>query len=156
MANWMIQCADRYLRSLYDYLYNKMYCFHVLQTDETSVKVSKDGHPANSKSYMCVYRTEKDYGDTPIILYEYQKTRKADHPWKLIDNIDGAQSSAIIYSITVKSKGESSKSFPISGIYPDRNEVPSEDMDYRFMEKLLPWSEQLPEICRSKTKTTNV
>ena len=31
-----------------------------------------------------------------------------------------------------------------------------EDMDYRFMEELLPWSEQLPEICRSKTKTKNV
>ena len=31
-----------------------------------------------------------------------------------------------------------------------------EDTDYRFMEDLLPWSEQLPEICRSKTKTTNV
>ena len=31
-----------------------------------------------------------------------------------------------------------------------------EDTDYRFMEDLLPWSGQLPEICRSKTKTTNV
>ena len=28
--------------------------------------------------------------------------------------------------------------------------------DYSFIEKLLPWSGQLPEICRSKSKTTNV
>ena len=80
MANWMIQCADRYLGPLYDYLHNRMYRFHVLQADETLVRVSKDGRPANSKSYMWVYRTGKGYGDTPIILYEYQKTRKADHP----------------------------------------------------------------------------
>lgn len=31
-----------------------------------------------------------------------------------------------------------------------------EDTDYHFMEKLLPWFEQLPELYRSKTKTTNV
>ncbi|MFR3751741.1 MAG: IS66 family transposase [Enterocloster sp.] len=52
----------------------------MLQADETLVRVSKDGRPANSKSYMWVYRAGKGYGDTPIILYEYQKTRKADHP----------------------------------------------------------------------------
>ena len=31
-----------------------------------------------------------------------------------------------------------------------------EDTDYSFIEKLLPWSDQLPEICRSKSKTTNL
>ena len=65
MANWMIQCADRYLGPLYDYLHKRMYHFHVLQADETPAKVSKDGRPANSKSYMRVYRTGKGYGDTP-------------------------------------------------------------------------------------------
>ena len=39
MANWVIQCADRYLGALYDYLHNRMYRFHVLQADETPVKV---------------------------------------------------------------------------------------------------------------------
>ena len=43
MANWVIQCANRYLGPLYDYLHNRMYRFHVLQADETPVKVSKDG-----------------------------------------------------------------------------------------------------------------
>ena len=52
MANWMIQCADRYLGILYDYLHKELYRFHVLQADETPVMVSKDGRPANSKSYM--------------------------------------------------------------------------------------------------------
>ena len=52
MANWTIQCADRYLAALYDYLHEKMYGYHVLQADETPVLVNKDGRPAGSKSYM--------------------------------------------------------------------------------------------------------
>ena len=319
MANWMIQCADRYLGPLYDYLHNRMYRFHVLQADETLVRVSKDGRPANSKSYMWVYRTGKGYGDTPIILYEYQKTWKADHPreflkgftgtvvcdgysayrkldresetivfagcwtharryfadalkalpkqdhqaakdtvayeatkrigaiyhldtqladlkpddrkkqrqinlkplveaffvwakeiqtsgrltkgktleginycinqeealkvflddgevpldnnategllrslclhkhaWKLIDSIDGAQSSAIIYSITETAKANNLNPFRYLEYILTVMKEHQEDTDYRFMEELLPWSEQLPEICKSKTKTTNV
>ena len=89
MANWVIQCADRYLGPLYDYLHNRMYRFHVLQADETPVKVSKDGRPANSKSYMWVYRTGKGYGDTPIILYEYQKTRKKEHAREFLKDFSG-------------------------------------------------------------------
>ena len=319
MANWVIQCADRYLGPLYDHLHNRMYRYHVLQADETPVKVSKDGRPANSKSYMWVYRTGKGYGDPPIILYEYQKTRKADHPreflkgftgvvvcdgysayrklgreteaivfagcwthagryfadalkvlpkkeheaakdtvayeaikrigaiyhldnqlaelkpddrrkqrqinlkplveaffawakeiresgrltkgktleginycinqeealkvflddgevpldnnategalrsfclhkhaWKLIDSIDGAKSSAIVYSITETAKANNLNPFRYLEYVLTVMKDHQEDTDYRFMEDLLPWSEQLPEICRSKTKTTNV
>lgn len=90
MANWGIQCADRYLGPLYDYLYNRMYRFHVLQADETPAKVSKDGCPANSKSYMWVYWTGKGYGDPTIILYEYQKTRKGNHPQEFLKGFTGA------------------------------------------------------------------
>lgn len=89
MANWMIQCADRYLGILYDRLHKEMYQFHVLQADETPVMVTKDGRPANSKSYMWVYRTGKSYTDTPIILYEYQRTRKADHPEEFLKDYKG-------------------------------------------------------------------
>ncbi|UWP57883.1 IS66 family transposase [Ruminococcus gauvreauii] len=38
---------------------------------------------------MWVYRTGKGYGDTPIILYEYQKTRKADHPREFLKGFKG-------------------------------------------------------------------
>jgi transposase len=34
MANWTIQCADRYLVILYDYLHKRIYDYHVLQADE--------------------------------------------------------------------------------------------------------------------------
>lgn len=90
MANWMIQCADRYLGILYDRLHKEMYQFHVLQADETPVMVTKDGRPVNSKSYMWIYRTGKSYTDTPIILYEYQRTRKADHPEEFLKDFKGS------------------------------------------------------------------
>lgn len=35
MANWTMQCADRYLAVLNDHLHEKMYGYHVLQADET-------------------------------------------------------------------------------------------------------------------------
>ena len=89
MANWTIQCADRYLAVLYDCLHKKMYGYHVLQADETPVLVNKDGRPAGSKSFMWVYRTGRMYTDRQIVLYEYQKTRNASHPREFLKNFNG-------------------------------------------------------------------
>ena len=89
MANWTIQCADRYLAVLYDYLHEKMYGYHVLQADETPVLVNKDGRPAGSKSYMWVYRTGRMYADRQIVLYEYQRTRNASHPREFLKDFSG-------------------------------------------------------------------
>lgn len=89
MANWMIQLADRYLGIVYDRLHEQLLKYHVLQADETPVKVSKDGRPANSNSYIWVYRTGKYYKNTPIILYDYQKTRSHEHPEKFLKGFEG-------------------------------------------------------------------
>ena len=319
MANWMIQCADRYLGILYDRLHRELYQFHVLQADETPVMVTKDGRPVNSKSYMWIYRTGKSYTDTPIILYEYQRTRKADHPeeflkdfkgivvcdgysayrkldrenpdivfagcwsharrrfaealkalpkavqknaketiayeavsriaaiyhldnqmegqpakarkmyrqtnirplveaffawakeiqsknqlsrgktldginyrinqeaslkafledgdipmdnnatesalrsfclhkhtWKRIDSLDGANASAIIYSITETAKANNLNPFRYLEYILTVLKDHQEDKEYSFIDDILPWSEKLPEICRSKTKTINI
>ena len=89
MANWTIQCADRYLAVLYDHLHEKLYGCHVLQADETPVLVNKDGRPAGSKSYMWVYRTGRMYTQCQIVLYEYQKTRNASHPREFLKDFSG-------------------------------------------------------------------
>ena len=89
MANWTIQCADRYLAVLYDYLHRKLYDYHVLQADETPVLVNKDGRNAGSKSYMWVYRTSQMYPDRQIVLYEYQRTRNASHPREFLKGFNG-------------------------------------------------------------------
>lgn len=76
--------------------------------------------------------------------------------WKLIDIIDGAKSTVIIYSITETAKANNLNPFrylePILTVMKDYQE----DTNYSFMEGLLPWSDQLLEIYRSRTKTTNV
>lgn len=89
MANWTIQCAEQYLAILYDYMHGRLYDCHVIQADETPVLVNKDGRPAGAKSYMWVYRTGKMYGDRPIVLYEYQKTRNASHPREFLKDFRG-------------------------------------------------------------------
>lgn len=89
MANWTIQCADRYLAILYDYLHQKLYGYHVLQADETPVLVNKDGRGPGSKSFMWVYRTGQMYVEKPIILYEYQRTRSTDHPRRFLKGFGG-------------------------------------------------------------------
>ena len=89
MANWTIQCAERYLAIMYDYLHSKLYMFSVLQADETTVFVNKDGRPAGSKSYMWLYRTVESVQKGQILLYEYQKTRNSNHPRTFLKSFHG-------------------------------------------------------------------
>lgn len=57
MAHWTILCVERYLSLLYDCLHEKLYEYHVLQADETPVRVTKEDRTEGSKHYMWVYRT---------------------------------------------------------------------------------------------------
>lgn len=89
MAHWMIELGERYFSLLYDCMRRKLLKCNVIQADETPVEVSKDGRKAGSKSYMWVYRTGKYYKAPAIVLYEYQKTRKTDHPLEFLTGYNG-------------------------------------------------------------------
>ena len=89
MAHWTILCAERYLSILYDYLHERIYDYHVLQADETPVRVTKENRTEGSKHYMWVYRTGKCYSDKPIVLYEYQPSRNASHPREFLKEFNG-------------------------------------------------------------------
>lgn len=89
MANWMIRLGEEYLSVLYDYLHRKLYDYHVIQADETPVLVNHDGRPAESKSYMWVYRSGYMYPEKQIVLYEYQRTRNASHPREFLKDFSG-------------------------------------------------------------------
>ena len=89
MANWVIRSSERYLSLLYDRIHKEIYKSHVLHADETSVRVSKDGRDTMANSYMWVYRTGEHVGVPPAVLYEYQKTRKADHPREFLAGYKG-------------------------------------------------------------------
>ena len=70
--------------------------------------------------------------------------------WQMIDSINGAKASAIIYSITETAKANNLK--PYDYFEHILNEMPKhmDDSDRSFLEDLLPWSEKLPEGIRKK------
>ncbi len=70
--------------------------------------------------------------------------------WQMIDTINGAKASAIIYSIAETAKANNLK--PYDYFEHILNEIPKhmEDSDRSFLEDLLPWSEKLPEGIRKK------
>ena len=59
MAHWTILCTERYLSLIYDCMHKKLYEYHVLQADETPVRVTKENRTEGSKHFMWVYRTGK-------------------------------------------------------------------------------------------------
>ena len=89
MANWVIRCAERYLQPVFDKLHEELCRLHVVQADETPCQVSKDGRPANARSYMFVYRSGELYNKPGIVLYDYQKTRNADHLEEFLKQFSG-------------------------------------------------------------------
>lgn len=70
--------------------------------------------------------------------------------WMFINSIKGAESSAIIYSIAETAKANNLNPYyyfrhilvELAKIYQQQEEIPPADLD-----ALLPWSEELPEIC---------
>ncbi len=87
LSNWMIKGSE-WLELIYERMKQKLREQEVLHADETTVQVLKEpGRPAESQSYMWLYRT----GGTgpPIVLYEYQQTRSGDHPRKFLEGFKG-------------------------------------------------------------------
>lgn len=64
------------------------------------------------------------------------------HAWKLIDSIDGAKSSAIIYSITetIKANNLNPIRYLDHGLTVLKDH--QDDTDYSFIEELHPWSDR--------------
>jgi hypothetical protein len=60
----------------------------VLHADETPLQVLKEeGRKAQTTSYMWLYRSGRD--GPPIVLYDYQQTRAAEHPRQFLDGFCG-------------------------------------------------------------------
>lgn len=72
------------------------------------------------------------------------------HNWHLIDTIDGAKASTIIYSIAETAKANNLK--PYNYFEYLLTEIPKhmEDTNLNFLDDLLPWAEKLPVECRKQ------
>ena len=89
MSNWVLRAAEDHLLSVYEELHRQLVKREVLHTDETTLQVLHEpGKKAQTKSYMWLYRTGQ-YDGPPIVLYEYQPSRKAEHAEKFLEGFSG-------------------------------------------------------------------
>ena len=92
MANWVIKSSEYYLSLLYDRLHELIYDNHLIHADETPVKVMRINNNKvknGKKTYMWVYRTNPNLSSKPIILFDWQPSRRADHPRDFLKNFSG-------------------------------------------------------------------
>lgn len=89
MAGWMIVLYERYLRPLGREFHRKLLESRLIHCDETPFKMPDNGRGPNSKDYMWVYHTSEHYGGVSIYLYDYQPTRKTQHPREFLEGYQG-------------------------------------------------------------------
>ena len=92
MSNWIINGAERYLSLVYDRMHELIYDSKVIHADETPVKVmqiEKTKIKNGKKTYMWVYRNNPHCSEHPIVLYDWQPSRKADHPREFLKDFSG-------------------------------------------------------------------
>lgn len=89
MAGWVIRTAERYISLIYDRLKEELGKSHVIHADETPVMVTKDGREGMHKNYMWVYRSGSLCRARQIVIYDYQKTRKAEAPYEFLRGFEG-------------------------------------------------------------------
>lgn len=74
------------------------------------------------------------------------------HTWRLIDTINGAKASALVYSIVETAKANGLNPFRYLEFLLTEMMEHEEDTDYCFIDDLLPWSDSIPDICKMKNK----
>ena len=116
---------------------------------------TKDGirYSLNHEKALCMFLKD---GEVPLDNNATEEALRSfclhKHAWKLIDTIDGAKSSAIIYSITETAKANHLNPFRYLELLLDELKEHQDDTDRSFIDDLLPWSKKLPDICRVKSK----
>lgn len=107
------------------------------------------GYILNQEPYLRVFLSD---GDVPMDNNASERAIRGfcigKKNWQMIDTINGAKSSAIIYSIAETAKANNLK--PYEYFEHLLTEIPQhmEDTDTSFLNDLLPWSEKLPAKIR--------
>ena len=103
----------------------------------------------NQENYLRVFLED---GDVPMDNNASERAIRGfcigKRNWQMIDTINGAKTSAIIYSIAETAKANNLK--PYDYFEYLLSEIPNhmDDKDNSFLEDLLPWSPDLPERIR--------
>ena len=103
----------------------------------------------NQEKYLRVFLED---GEVPIDNNASERAIRCigKKNWQMIDTINGAHSSAIIYSIAETAKANNLK--PYDYFVYLLEEIPKhmDEEDRSFLEDLLPWSQKLPEGIRKQ------
>lgn len=92
MANWVVRGTDNYLSLVYDRMHKLIYDSKVIHADETPVKTMRIDNTKiknGKKTYMWVYRNRPLRTTHPIVLYDWQSSRRADHPRDFLKDFSG-------------------------------------------------------------------
>ena len=73
--------------------------------------------------------------------------------WVLIDTIDGAKASAVIYSIAETAKANNLKPYAYFKYLLEEIPKHMDDKNLSFLDRLLPWSNELPLECKKTNET---
>ena len=125
-------------------------------------KIPKNGkireaftYALNQESYLKVFLED---GDVPIDNNASERAIRGfcigKKNWEMIDTVNGANSSAIIYSIAETAKANNLKPFDYFEYL--LTEIPKhvDDKNIDFLAELLPWSDMLPENIRKPQKAS--
>ena len=89
LANWVIQCAQTWLKPLYKEMKQQLLAQDVIHADETMVQVLKeDGKTAASESRMWLYASGA-YSTSQIRIFEYQPDRSGKRPESFLKGFSG-------------------------------------------------------------------
>lgn len=106
----------------------------------------------NQEKYLKVFLTD---GDVPLDNNASERAIRGfcigKKNWQMIDTINGAKTSAMIYSIAETAKANNLKPYEYFEYLLEEIPKHMDDMDRSFLDRLLPWSPELPEHIR-KTK----
>ena len=124
MANWVIECTDKYLRVLYEFYHRLLLSRGFTMAYESPIQVLKEeGHEATAKSYVI--------------------GRKG---WLFSDSPEGAEASAISYSIAETALANGLNVYKYITYVLEKR--PTEEMADSELEKLLPWNDKVFEMCK--------
>ena len=130
------------IRPLVDAFFTYLKTINVSKKDKFGDAI---GYALNQEKYLRVFLTD---GDVPIDNNASERAIRGfcigKKNWQMIDTINGAKSSAIIYSIVETAKANNLG--PFDYVQYLLEEIPKHmnDRDCSFLENLLPWSEKLP------------
>lgn len=90
LANWVINSSDTYFSRLFDRMRVCLCDSKLLHVDETVCDVMRIGDTKSGKeTRMWVYRNRPLRGAPPIVLFEWQPSRKAEHPREFLKDFSG-------------------------------------------------------------------